>query len=338
MNNKTILFFGGSGSLGNEFINNYSNLNKIINFSRDECKHWKMEMKFNNISNIIGDIRNKERVKQSIKKVNPHIIIIASALKHIDRCEFASGECISTNILGIQNILNCINELENLQCETVVFISTDKACNPVNLYGMCKAASEKMMIESAKNSCGIKYVNVRYGNVLNSRGSIIPFLHNQGKDTTRTHFTLTDKRMTRFIMTLKESCDLIEYAILHGTNGQTIIPSIKSMYIKDIFDIFSELYNKPIKVIGLRPGEKLYESLINGTQHLLTYKKNGYYHITPPYDKKLLNTEQLDINSNYNLLTKEELKTLLVKLKLIDIPKKHNIKNDKIGLAYELGC
>ena len=317
MNKKTILFFGGSGSLGNEFISNYGKRNKLINFSRDECKHWKMEMKYNNITNIIGNIRNKDRVKESIKNVNPHIIIIASALKHIDRCEYASTECIAT---GIKNILNSINELDNLSCETVVFISTDKACSPVNLYGICKAAAEKMMIECAKNSNSIKYVNVRYGNVLNSRGSIIPFLHNQGEDSNRSHFTLTDNRMTRFIMTLKESCNLIEYAILNGNNGETIIPTIKSMYIKDIFEIFSDLYQKPIKIVGLRPGEKLYESLINGTQHLLTYTKNKYYHISPPYNKELLNTDQRDINSNYNLLTKQELKELLINLQLIDVP------------------
>lgn len=320
MNKKTILFFGGSGSLGNEFITNYGETNKIINFSRDECKHWKMEMKYNNITNIIGDIRNKDRVKQSIKNVNPHIIIIASALKHIDRCEYSSNECIATNITGIQNILNSINELDNLSCETVVFISTDKACSPVNLYGICKATSEKIMIECAKNSNSIKYVNVRYGNVLNSRGSIIPFLHNQGEDNKIRHFTLTDNRMTRFIMTLKESCNLIEYAILHGNNGETIIPTIKSLYMKDLFEIFSELYKKPIKIVGLRPGEKLYESLINGTQHLLTYIKNDHYHITPPYNKELFNTDQADINSNYNLLTKQELKELLIKLQLIYVP------------------
>ena len=150
MEKKTIFFFGGSGSLGNEFITNYGKTNKIINFSRDECKHWKMEMKYNNITNIIGDIRNKDRVKQSIKNINPDIIIIASALKHIDRCEYASTECIATNITGIKNILNSINELDNLSCETVVFISTDKACSPVNLYGICKAAAEKIVIECAK--------------------------------------------------------------------------------------------------------------------------------------------------------------------------------------------
>ena len=325
MEKKTILFFGGSGSLGNEFITNYGKTNKIINFSRDECKHWKMEMKYNNITNIIGDIRNKDRVKQSIKNINPDIIIIASALKHIDRCEYASTECIATNITGIQNIFNSINELDNLSCETVVFISTDKACSPVNLYGICKAAAEKIVIECAKNSNSIKYVNVRYGNVLNSRGSIIPFLHNQGENSNKSHFTLTDNRMTRFIMTLKESCNLIEYAILHGNNGETIIPTIKSMYLKDIFEIFSELYKKPIKIVGLRPGEKIYESLINGTQHLLTYKKNEYYHIAPPYNKELLKADQTDINSNYNLLTKSELKELLINLQLIDIPTNNKI-------------
>ena len=184
-----------------------------------------------------------------------------------------------------------------------------------------------------------------------------------GKDTNKNYFTLTDERMTRFIMSLKDSCNLIEYAILYGNNGETIIPTIKSMYIKDIFEIFSELYKKPIKIVGLRAGEKLYESLINGTQHLLTYKKNGYYHIAPSYKKELLNTDQIDINSNFNLLTKQDLKELLINLQLIDVPtdndrtnnkiptaddqwfnnESHPIesvksKNNEIGFAYELGC
>jgi UDP-N-acetylglucosamine 4,6-dehydratase/5-epimerase len=340
MMNKKILIFGGTGSLGNKLIERHVKNNKIINFSRDECKHWKLEQKFinyiNKIENIIGDIRSKKRVKETIKLINPDIIIIASALKHIDRCEYASSECINTNIIGIQNILDAISELDNLNCKNVVFISTDKACSPVNLYGMCKAISEKMIIEKAKNAKNIKYNIVRYGNVLNSRGSIIPFLHNLGKNKKNSHFTLTDERMTRFIMTLEESCKLIEYTIENGQNGEVIIPSIKSMKVKDMFEIFSEIYKKPIKITGLRPGEKLYESLINGTQHLCTYINNDYFHIQPTFYKKLLNKEQKDINSNFNLLSKEKLKKLLLDLNLIEEQKKND--ENFVATAYELGC
>lgn len=323
MKNKNILFFGGTGSLGNNFIDRHIEHNKIFNFSRDECKHWKLEQRLksnknnNNLTNIIGDIRDKKRVKEIIKSVDPNIIIIASALKHIERCEYATYECINTNINGTQNILDSIDEFYNLSCENVIFISTDKACSPVNLYGMTKSISEKLILEKAQQSKNIKYNIVRYGNVLNSRGSIIPFLHNLGKDNTALNFTLTDERMTRFIMTLDESCELIEYSIEFGKNGEVIIPSIKSMKVKDLFEIFSEIYKKPIKIVGLRPGEKLYESLINGTQYLSTYENNNYYHIQAPYKKNLLNNEQKNINSNFNLLTKNELKNLLLEKQLL---------------------
>ena len=316
MNNKKILFFGGTGSLGNEFIKRNIKNNTIVNFSRDECKHWKLEMKFK-VKNILGDIRDKNRVKESIKNVNPNIIIIASALKHIDRVEYAISESLKTNINGIQNILDSIDELNLDKLETVILVSTDKACSPINVYGMCKAIAEKMIIEKAFYSKGIKYTNVRYGNVLNSRGSIIPFLHSIGckKDSI---YTLTDKRMTRFIMTLEESCKLIEYAIEYANNGEIIIPQIRSMYIKDLFEIFAEIYKKDIKITGLRPGEKIYESLINGSQYIMSYEKNNYFHILPNYKKELLNNEQKDINSTQNLISKSELKKYLIELNLLD--------------------
>ena len=177
---KTILIFGGSGSLGNRLIQTYLANNKIVNYSRDENKHWSMELKYksSNLSNIIGDIRDFNKVHQSIIRVNPHIIIVAAALKHIDRCEYEINECLDTNILGLQNVLKCIEisrlNLQNL--ETMCFVSTDKACSPVNAYGMSKAICETLVIEKSKYIGGIKFVCVRYGNVLNSRGSIIPIL------------------------------------------------------------------------------------------------------------------------------------------------------------------
>ena len=322
MKNKTILFFGATGSLGNEFIKRNINDNIIVNFSRDECKHWKLELKFkkhkDNIKNIMGDIRDKNRVKKYIKIIKPNIIIIASALKHIERCEYATSECINTNLIGIKNVLDSIEELEDIiKCESVIFISTDKACSPVNLYGMCKAISEKMVIEKSLTSKFIKYNIVRYGNVLNSRGSIIPLLHHMGNSKDYNNFTLTDKRMTRFIMTLESSCKLIEYAIINGENGEIIIPQIKSMKILDLFEIFSELYSKNIVVKGIRPGEKLYELLINGTEYMLTYIKNNYYHILPNYLNKICSDEQLNISSNDNIISKNKLKEYLENLKLL---------------------
>ena len=155
MENKTILIFGGSGSLGNALVNQYYNSNRIVVFSRDECKHWKMSLKFsltknnpiknNPIEYIIGDIRDFQRVQESILRTQPDIIIVASALKHIDRCEFAVEECVRTNYNGILNVCNVV-EQHCLPC-TVVYVSTDKACSPVNSYGISKAMGERVMVE-----------------------------------------------------------------------------------------------------------------------------------------------------------------------------------------------
>ncbi len=316
MYGKRIFIFGGSGSLGNALIKRYSN-NEIVNFSRDECKHWKMEMKYNNIENIIGDIRDHKSVATALIRKNPHVIIIAAALKHIDRCEFASEQCIATNINGTKNITDAIethsDKLTNL--ETVVFVSTDKACSPINTYGMSKAISEKIMIEKSHYIKNIKFVVVRYGNVLNSRGSIIPILHEYGNSDGS--FNLTHPNMTRFIMTLEESCELIEYAILKGQTGEIIIPKLRAMYIKDLFSIFSELYQKDINIVGIRPGEKMNESLINETQSRRVVTDGIYHHIRPNYLREKLNEAIFEYHSGQNVLTEAELYKYLVDVNLI---------------------
>ena len=148
---KTLMIFGGSGSLGNKLISTYISNNIVVNYSRDENKHWLMDLKYKseNLVNIIGDIRNFDKVQQSIMRTKPNIIIVAAALKHIDRCEFESDECIATNISGLQNVLKVIeiNRISLTNLETICFISTDKACSPVNIYGMSKAICESMIVE-----------------------------------------------------------------------------------------------------------------------------------------------------------------------------------------------
>ena len=313
MEDKKILIFGGSGSLGYEITKRYIDNNIIYNFSRDECKHWNMKLDFNQHSNlnfIIGDIINIQKVENSIIRVNPDIVIIAAAMKHVDQCEINAEQCINTNMLGVKNILDTIElHKDKLQLKTVLFVSTDKACSPINTYGMAKAISEQLIIEKAYYLPEIKFVNIRYGNVLNSRGSIIPLLNNIGKDDNKKEFILTHREMTRFVMTLKQSVDLIEYAILNGESGDTIIPELISMNVIDLLEIFSEKYNKPIKVTSIRPGEKMLESLINHTQSGRIIKKNSYYHI-----KSILNFKEtidynksMDYNSKINPLSKEEL-------------------------------
>jgi UDP-N-acetylglucosamine 4,6-dehydratase/5-epimerase len=324
MNKEKILIIGGTGSLGNKLTDRYIKNNKLFLMSRDECKHWKMSLDFreysDNLEFIIGNINDKEKVKQTLLRHNFSIIILAAAMKHIDRCEYETNECINTNTLGTQNVLNVIENNKQLltNLKSVCFISTDKACSPVNIYGMSKAMSECLMIEKAKHVKNIKFVCVRYGNVLNSRGSIIPTLHKIGQDKNKKSFFITDERMTRFVMTLDQSVDLVEHALMQGESGDVVIPKLISCTIKDLIEIFSEIYNKPIVVGKLRPGEKLLESLINETQSLrLKFGPDGYMYIKPCYKNIMTNNEIKDYNSKLNPLSKEEIKNYLKSLELI---------------------
>lgn len=321
---KIILLFGGTGSLGYEIVKRYIHTNTIYNYSRDECKHWSMKLDINhtNLHFIIGDVINKSKIEETILRVKPNIIIIASAMKHIDQCEYNIDQSINTNILGIKNILDTIDTytfiLKSI-LETVLFVSSDKACSPINVYGMCKALSESLIVEKSYYNQHFKFMNIRYGNVLNSRGSIIPLLHKIGIDSSKKYFTLTNENMTRFVMTLEQSVDLVEHALLYGNTGDTIIPKLISMKVKDLIEIFSNKYNKPIHIIGIKPGEKLLESLINHSQSARIELNNGYTHIKSIYtvNKTIHEDELHDYNSKINPLTKDELNDYLIQLNLI---------------------
>ena len=323
MSNKKILIIGGTGSLGTKLTERYLNNNELYLYSRDESKHWSMAIDFKNHKNlnfIIGNIKDTDKIRQTLIRYNFDIIILAAALKHIDKCEFESNECINTNLLGTQIVLNEIEN--NIQLLTnlkkVCFISTDKACSPINIYGMCKAVSESLIIEKAKYIENIKFVCVRYGNVLNSRGSIIPMLHKIGKNNEIKNYKLTDERMTRFVMTLEQSVDLIEHALLYAESGDIVIPKLISCKIIDLIQIFSEIYNKPIIKDKLRPGEKMLESLINETQSMrLLFGPEGYMYIKPVYKNLMINNEIKDYNSTINPLSKLELKKYLKNLHLL---------------------
>ena len=320
--NKRILLFGGSGSLGNEFIEKHVGKNTITNYSRDECKHWHMSLKYKtpNLKFIIGDIRDYNSVENAILREQPDLIVIMAALKHIDRCEYAIHECIETNCKGPMNILNAIEKNNDRlsRLETVVMVSTDKACEPTNVYGMAKALAESAIVEKSLYISNRKFVNIRYGNVLNSRGSIIPILHEKGQDPDVKEFTLTHKDMTRFVMTLEQSVELIEYAATEGESGDTVIPKLISMRLVDLMEIFSEKYGKPVRVTGLRPGEKMLESLISDTQAMRLVKtEKGYMHIKAPYKNLLVMEDVYNYNSKLNPLSKEEIFTFLDELYLL---------------------
>ena len=323
--NNNILIFGGTGSLGYEIVKRYIDNNTIYNFSRDECKHWKMKLDFNNNTNlnfIIGDIINSHKIEETLLRVKPNIIIIASAMKHIDQCEYNTDQSLNTNLLGVKNILDLV-EKHQMQLDgflqTVLFVSSDKACSPINVYGMCKALSETLVVEKSHYIKKFKFVNIRYGNVLNSRGSIIPLLHTIGNDDSKKNFTLTNENMTRFVMTLEQSVDLIEHAIINGESGDIVIPKLISMKVIDLIEIFSEKYNKPIRIIGIKPGEKLLESLINKSQSARIKINGEYTHIKSIFNfNEVIDESSLkDYNSKINPINKNDLKDYLIYLNLL---------------------
>lgn len=287
---NTILVLGGSGSLGNTLIKRYKNNNHMVIFSRSENLHWQMRQEYGNdanISYILGDIRDKEAVEIAIFRFKPEKVLILSAIKHIDICENNVSECVKTNIIGIMNVVDVIynNAMKNTISflKTVLFVSTDKATSPVNAYGMCKSLSERLVVEKSQHVSSPKFVVVRYGNVLNSRGSLIPLFHKIGIDPDKPSFTVTDERMTRFFMTLDESVNLIHSALETGESGDTYVPNIDSYKISDIAKLFSEKYNKPVTYTGLRPGEKMYEALVNITEIGRTIIRNNIMIIKPCY-------------------------------------------------------
>lgn len=316
-----IFVIGGSGSLGRKIIDRYIENNTLVCYSRDECKHWQMSLhyKSSNLRCIIGDIRDKNRLEIALLRENPDVIIIAAALKHIDLCEYATNECIQTNLIGPQNVLDVVekNSIHLTNLQTVCFVSTDKACSPVNVYGMSKALAETLVVEKSLYLKSIKFVCVRYGNVLNSRGSIIPILHEKGKDPNVTEFTLTHSDMTRFVMTLDQSVDLIQHAIENGESGDIVIPRLVSLRVSDMLDIFSEIYQKPVRITKMRPGEKMLESLINETQSMRTVQNGDYIHIKPPYSGFINDQEPIDYNSKINPMSREEIRQMITCLDLI---------------------
>ncbi len=331
----SILIFGGSGSLGHKLTTHFLSQNPdniVYIFSRNEDKQFQMKhdyiAEFNDsrIHFIIGDVRDSIAVKNAIYHSCPHIVIIASALKHIDRCEYQTRETILTNYQGVQNILDAIiahNQLEP-DIDSVVLVSTDKACLPINTYGISKAMAEKAMVEIAlRYTRFTKFMVVRYGNVINSNGSIIPLLQKLGELPDQ-DFTLTHDEMTRFLMTQEEAVQLIQHALDKGRPGEIIVPHLKSMRIKDLMELFAEKYDKQILDGKIRDGEKIDEVLV-GWHELTRYRMvDGVFHIMPEPDLPK-GAERSDgdceyrheFRSNIPLLEKAELKEYLVKLGLL---------------------
>ncbi|MEZ9703973.1 UDP-N-acetylglucosamine 4,6-dehydratase (inverting) [Vibrio breoganii] len=282
LNNKSVLITGGTGSFGKQFIktilNRYPSVKKIIIFSRDELKQFELKQKypqkdFPQLRFFIGDVRDRNRMIQACEGVD--VIIHAAAIKQVDTAEYNPTECIRTNIDGAENVIQAA-----LQCgvKDVVALSTDKACAPINLYGATKLASDKLFTaaNNIRGSKDIRFSVVRYGNVMGSRGSVIPFFLGKKNEGV---LPVTHKEMTRFNISLQDGVNMVMYALEHHLGGEIFVPKIPSYKILDIAEAVAPECS--IKEVGIRPGEKLHEEMITDTDALNTIDMGRYYAILP---------------------------------------------------------
>lgn len=282
LNNKSILITGGTGSFGKQFIatilKKYPDVKKIIIFSRDELKQSELKLKYSQnefpqLRFFIGDVRDKDRLERACEGVD--VIIHAAAIKQVDTAEYNPTECIKTNINGAENVIYAA-----LECgvKDVVALSTDKACAPINLYGATKLVSDKLFsaANNIRGSKDIRFSVVRYGNVMGSRGSVIPFFLKAKENGV---LPITHEEMTRFNISLQEGIDMVMYAIEHHLGGEIFVPKIPSYKILDVAKAIAP--DASIKVVGIRPGEKLHEEMITDTDSLNTIDLGDYYAILP---------------------------------------------------------
>lgn len=284
LNNKSVLITGGTGSFGKKFVetilNRYPDVKRIVIYSRDELKQFELKQKYPHdkypqLRFFIGDVRDGERLKRACQGID--VIIHAAAIKQVDTAEYNPEECIKTNVHGAQNV---INAALSTGVQHVVALSTDKACAPINLYGATKLTSDKLFTaaNNIKGENPVKFSVVRYGNVMGSRGSVIPFFINK-RDNGAKELPITDMRMTRFNISLQAGVDLVLWAIENHLGGEIFIPKIPSYHIKDVATAIAP--NLPQVEVGIRPGEKLHEEMITATDALNTIDIGKYYAILP---------------------------------------------------------
>ncbi len=284
LNNKSVLITGGTGSFGKKFVEvilrRYPDVKRIAIYSRDELKQFELKQKYPHdkypqLRFFIGDVRDGERLKRACQGID--VIIHAAAIKQVDTAEYNPEECIKTNVHGAQNVINAALATG---VKHVVALSTDKACAPINLYGATKLTSDKLFTaaNNIKGDNPVKFSVVRYGNVMGSRGSVIPFFISK-RDSGATELPITDMRMTRFNISLEAGVDLVLWAIEHHLGGEIFIPKIPSYHIKDVATAIAP--NLPQVEVGIRPGEKLHEEMITATDALNTIDLGRYYAILP---------------------------------------------------------
>ncbi len=327
MKNKKIFLTGGTGSFGNKFVEMTLKLRpkKIVIFSRDEMKQWSMMEKYKNNKNIefvLGDVRDKQSIYKSLNNID--FIVHAAATKIVPLAETNPYECIKTNIIGAMNLIEVAKEKK---IKKVIALSTDKACNPINLYGATKLASDKLFVAANdyKSNKVTSFSVVRYGNVIGSRGSVIPFFLEQAK---KNEFTITDLKMTRFMISLEQGVQLVWKAFEDMVGGEIYVKKIPSIKVLDIAKSISE--KAKIKIIGIRPGEKLHESMISTDDASLTYEYGTYYKILPSIKlksfskmikkgKKVKSSFSYTSDKNKKWMPSKELKRWIKKLEKISV-------------------
>ena len=281
LNNKSILVTGGTGSFGKKFIEMVLGKyrpKKLVIYSRDELKQFELQEKWKEhrssiIRYFIGDVRDLNRLSLAMKDID--VVIHAAAMKHVPIAEYNPFEVVKTNILGAQNVIDA--SMQN-NVEKVIALSTDKASSPINLYGATKLTSDKLFIaaNNYKGKKNIKFSIVRYGNVMASRGSVIPFFLSKKESGI---FPITDKRMTRFNITLQEGVNFVFFSLKNMWGGEIFVPKIPSYNVIDVVKAISP--TAKIKIIGIRAGEKLHEEMISSSDAINTLEFKNYYAILP---------------------------------------------------------
>jgi UDP-N-acetylglucosamine 4,6-dehydratase len=334
LNGKSILITGGTGSFGKMFtkliLERNPDVKRLVILSRDEQKHFNMSMEFPEnrypaMRYFIGDVRDKDRLERAFEGID--IVIHAAAMKHVHLAEYNPSECIKTNINGAENVIAAA-----IKCgvKNVVALSTDKACAPINLYGATKLTSDKLFIaaNNIKGSRDVKFSVVRYGNVMGSNGSVMPFFLNKRKEGV---LPITDKKMTRFNISLQDGCQMVFDAIEKAWGGELFVPKIPSYKIVDVATAIGPDCRQD--EVGIRPGEKLHEEMITVSDALNTYDIGKYYAILPQqtiFDREKFiehfKAKLVDPNFSYNSGDNKEWETIESLRELVKIHVDPNFK------------
>ncbi len=325
--NKSIFITGATGSFGRAFVSHiikkHPNFKRLVIFSRDELKQFEMsqlkEFQHKNLRMFLGDIRDKDRLERALEGID--IVVHAAALKQVPAAEYNPFEFIKTNVIGTQNLVEaCIEK----GVAKVVALSTDKASSPINLYGATKLCADKLIL-SANNIKGdrkISFSVVRYGNVMGSRGSVVPFFLNSFKNNKK--LPLTHYDMTRFNISLENSINLVEKAIKYGSGGEIFIAKLKSFYIRDLIEAITKKKNY-FNIVGIRPGEKIHEELINMAEIKDTLSSDDHFVVLSNFTEKQINNyrkkgkyKKVNKNFTYNSGTNSNFMNLKELKKLVE--------------------